>query len=213
MWRWHSGKVSALGLRVPDSKSSYTKDPPCMLQVKSYLVAKRPPVGVVWKFGEEGCQLRCRPRHLTAVRNYEVCPKIALVLPQNLHQIVSTFCSANYPLKVFALFYGHPAYSLSESHHYPGLLFSFLAFHPEHKNYYGFFPRAKCGFFPTRSISSKNSIQWLASVERWTQNPDVTQVANPTNRESPHLEIFPTSGTVSRSLVIAPGAAEEEDWK
>ncbi|GBN08687.1 hypothetical protein AVEN_203079-1, partial [Araneus ventricosus] len=41
-----------------------------LLHAKSYAVAKRPPVGVAWKFGE-GCQLRCRPRHLTVVQNYE----------------------------------------------------------------------------------------------------------------------------------------------
>ncbi|GBL78703.1 Jerky -like [Araneus ventricosus] len=34
----------------------------------------------VWR---GGCQLRCRPRHLTEVQNYEVRPKIALVLLQN----------------------------------------------------------------------------------------------------------------------------------
>ncbi|GBM45016.1 hypothetical protein AVEN_98869-1 [Araneus ventricosus] len=33
--------------------------------------ACRFPVGVAWKFGEGGCQLRCRPRHLTEVQNYE----------------------------------------------------------------------------------------------------------------------------------------------
>ncbi|GBM29959.1 hypothetical protein AVEN_167437-1 [Araneus ventricosus] len=32
---------------------------------------------------ERGCQLRCYPRHLTTVQNYEVRPKIALVLLQN----------------------------------------------------------------------------------------------------------------------------------
>ncbi|GBO45686.1 hypothetical protein AVEN_81945-1 [Araneus ventricosus] len=42
-----------------------------LLHDESYVVAKRPPVGVRRKFGE-GCQLRCRPRHLTAVQNYEV---------------------------------------------------------------------------------------------------------------------------------------------
>ncbi|GBM41672.1 hypothetical protein AVEN_46944-1 [Araneus ventricosus] len=53
-----------------------------LLHSKSYIVAKRPPVGVAWKF-EGGCQLNCRPRHLTMVQNYEVSPKIALVLLQN----------------------------------------------------------------------------------------------------------------------------------
>ncbi|GBL93895.1 hypothetical protein AVEN_153652-1 [Araneus ventricosus] len=36
---------------------------------------------------ERGCQLRCRPRHLIAIQNYEVCPKIALVLIQNGTQL------------------------------------------------------------------------------------------------------------------------------
>ncbi|GBN93017.1 hypothetical protein AVEN_141470-1 [Araneus ventricosus] len=32
-----------------------------------------------WPGLEKGCQLRCRPRHLTAVQNDDVLPKIALV--------------------------------------------------------------------------------------------------------------------------------------
>ncbi|GBO16176.1 hypothetical protein AVEN_214748-1 [Araneus ventricosus] len=32
---------------------------------------------------ERGCQLRCRPRHLIAVQNYEVRLKIVVVLHQN----------------------------------------------------------------------------------------------------------------------------------
>ncbi|GBO24807.1 hypothetical protein AVEN_180117-1 [Araneus ventricosus] len=49
----------------------------------SYIVPPGSPrwCGVeVWR---GGCQLRCRPRHLTEVQNYEVRPKIALVLLQN----------------------------------------------------------------------------------------------------------------------------------
>ncbi|GBM43124.1 hypothetical protein AVEN_148693-1 [Araneus ventricosus] len=46
-----------------------------LLHVKSYVVVS----GSL----ERGCQLRCRPRHLTEVQNYEVRPKIALVLLQN----------------------------------------------------------------------------------------------------------------------------------
>ncbi|GBO23477.1 hypothetical protein AVEN_150936-1 [Araneus ventricosus] len=49
-----------------------------LLHAKSDEVAKRPPVCVVRKFGEG-----CRPRHLTMVQNYEVRPKITLVLLQN----------------------------------------------------------------------------------------------------------------------------------
>ncbi|GBN40733.1 hypothetical protein AVEN_125519-1 [Araneus ventricosus] len=53
-----------------------------LLHTKSYAVAKRPLVSVVRKI-EKGCQLRRRPRHLTAVQNDEVRSKIALVLLQN----------------------------------------------------------------------------------------------------------------------------------
>ncbi|GBO09099.1 hypothetical protein AVEN_240814-1 [Araneus ventricosus] len=82
--RWPSARVSALG--PGDSKfpkSDSTEDPLCMRPVaRGYIVAKCPPVGVAWKFGE-GCRLGSRPRRLTAVQNYEVHPKIALVLLQN----------------------------------------------------------------------------------------------------------------------------------
>ncbi|GBM25987.1 hypothetical protein AVEN_223121-1 [Araneus ventricosus] len=42
------------GRRAPGSKPDSTEDPPCMGHVKSYVVVKRPPVGVAWKFGEGG---------------------------------------------------------------------------------------------------------------------------------------------------------------
>ncbi|GBO31227.1 hypothetical protein AVEN_16143-1 [Araneus ventricosus] len=43
-----------LGRRVLRSKSDFNEDPPCicLFQVKSYIVAKRPPTSVVWKIGE-----------------------------------------------------------------------------------------------------------------------------------------------------------------
>ncbi|GBN63787.1 hypothetical protein AVEN_246654-1 [Araneus ventricosus] len=41
-------------------------------------MTKRPPVGVAWKFGE-GVTDQVRSRHLTAVQNHEVRPKIALL--------------------------------------------------------------------------------------------------------------------------------------
>ncbi|GBO08150.1 hypothetical protein AVEN_18877-1 [Araneus ventricosus] len=43
------------GRRVPGSRPDSTEDPRvwCLLHDKSYVVAKRPPVGVAWKF-EEG---------------------------------------------------------------------------------------------------------------------------------------------------------------
>ncbi|GBL95148.1 hypothetical protein AVEN_253493-1 [Araneus ventricosus] len=40
---------------------------------------KCPPARVMPNFKEEECRLRCRPRHLTTVKNFEVFPKIALV--------------------------------------------------------------------------------------------------------------------------------------
>ncbi|GBM69419.1 hypothetical protein AVEN_183394-1, partial [Araneus ventricosus] len=42
------------GLRVPDKKPDSTEDPSCMWLVdsKSYVVVKRPPVGMAWKFAE-----------------------------------------------------------------------------------------------------------------------------------------------------------------
>ncbi|GBL61887.1 hypothetical protein AVEN_72085-1 [Araneus ventricosus] len=44
-----------------------------LLHAKSYIGLKRLPVSVVRK-----CQLRCRPRHLTVVQNYEVNPQNSL---------------------------------------------------------------------------------------------------------------------------------------
>ncbi|GBO24333.1 hypothetical protein AVEN_75119-1 [Araneus ventricosus] len=70
--RWPSRKVGVGGLQVPNPiplKIYHARG-----HVKSYVLAKRPPVGVAWKFGD-GYQLRCRPRHLTKVQNYEVRPK------------------------------------------------------------------------------------------------------------------------------------------
>ncbi|GBL80318.1 hypothetical protein AVEN_90487-1 [Araneus ventricosus] len=80
-FRGNGGLVSASGPQGSRLETRFR----CVcgpLHVKSYVVVKRPQVGVTWKFGE-GCQLRCRPRHLTAVQNYEVRPKIALVLFEN----------------------------------------------------------------------------------------------------------------------------------
>ncbi|GFW21310.1 hypothetical protein TNCV_1531351 [Trichonephila clavipes] len=61
--------VSDRGLPGHEFDPSTTKDPPCRaaMHVKSVEQLKRPPVGVVWELGE-GCQLRCRPRHLTMVQ-------------------------------------------------------------------------------------------------------------------------------------------------
>ncbi|GBM18522.1 hypothetical protein AVEN_252299-1 [Araneus ventricosus] len=63
--------------RIPCSKPDTTKDPLRMWACHTLNHAqgvKRPPVGMVWKFGE-GFRLRCRPPHLTAVQNYKVRPK------------------------------------------------------------------------------------------------------------------------------------------
>ncbi|GBO15069.1 hypothetical protein AVEN_31490-1 [Araneus ventricosus] len=49
-----------------------------LLQVRSYIGGQMPFAGVIWKFGEG--RLRCRPRHMIAVQNYNVRLKIALVL-------------------------------------------------------------------------------------------------------------------------------------
>ncbi|GBM16187.1 hypothetical protein AVEN_126452-1 [Araneus ventricosus] len=70
------------GWRVPDSKPDSIEDPLCTwacCTLNNTWGVKCPPVGVVWTFGEEGCHLRCRPLHLTAVQNDKVVPKTALV--------------------------------------------------------------------------------------------------------------------------------------
>ncbi|GBL65985.1 hypothetical protein AVEN_172410-1 [Araneus ventricosus] len=74
--RWPSGKVSGPG------KSQVRNPIPLkirrlwgMLHVKSYVVFKRRPAGVVRKLREGACRLKCRPRHLTVVQNYEACLK------------------------------------------------------------------------------------------------------------------------------------------
>nr|GBM30371.1 hypothetical protein AVEN_269452-1 [Araneus ventricosus] len=71
--RWPSGKVPAL--EPEGSKPDSTEDLSCTLNQTQGV--KRPPAGVVRKFGE-GCQLRCRL--YTVIQNYEVRPKIALML-------------------------------------------------------------------------------------------------------------------------------------
>ncbi|GBN64508.1 hypothetical protein AVEN_114426-1 [Araneus ventricosus] len=73
------------GRRVPGPRPDSTEDPPCMGPAARQIIRSGQTssrwCGVeVWR---GGCQLRCRPRHLTEVQNYEVRPKIALVLLQN----------------------------------------------------------------------------------------------------------------------------------
>ncbi|GBM33745.1 hypothetical protein AVEN_131648-1 [Araneus ventricosus] len=54
-----------------------------LLHVKSYIGGSSV-LSLVWCGSlERGCQLRCRPRHLTAIQKYEVRLQIALVLVQN----------------------------------------------------------------------------------------------------------------------------------
>ncbi|GBM28137.1 hypothetical protein AVEN_224194-1 [Araneus ventricosus] len=73
------------GRRAPGSRPDSTEDPPCMGPAARYIIRSGQTssrwCGVEVRRG--GCQLRCRPRHLTEVQNYEVRPKIALVLLQN----------------------------------------------------------------------------------------------------------------------------------
>ncbi|GBN90589.1 hypothetical protein AVEN_180277-1 [Araneus ventricosus] len=72
------------GERIPGSKPDSTEEPQCK-RVWLKLNPSGPNVlPLVWCGSlERGCKLRCRPRHLTTVQNYEVCPKIPLVLIQN----------------------------------------------------------------------------------------------------------------------------------
>ncbi|GBO46702.1 hypothetical protein AVEN_95959-1 [Araneus ventricosus] len=73
------------GRRVPDTKPDSTEDPLCIGPVARQII-RSGQTSSRW-CGVEACsggyQLRCRPRHLTAVQNYEVRPKIAFVLLQN----------------------------------------------------------------------------------------------------------------------------------
>ncbi|GBL87641.1 hypothetical protein AVEN_165239-1 [Araneus ventricosus] len=79
--QWPNGKVSTGELQARNPIPQKICRVWGLLHVKS-VVTKRPPTGVVGSL-ERGCQLRCRSRHLTAVQNDEVRPKIALVLLQN----------------------------------------------------------------------------------------------------------------------------------
>ncbi|GBM48342.1 hypothetical protein AVEN_37800-1 [Araneus ventricosus] len=64
------------GRRVAGPKPDSTEDPPCMGPVARQIIrsgqtSSRWCGWLVWR---GGCQLRHRPRHLTAVQNYEVRP-------------------------------------------------------------------------------------------------------------------------------------------
>ncbi|GBO17088.1 hypothetical protein AVEN_4585-1 [Araneus ventricosus] len=77
--RWPSSKVSP---RAPGPIPLKNRSVLRLFHVNSYA---RNQTSSCWYGAEawrKGCQLRCRPRHLTAVQNYEVRPKIALALLQ-----------------------------------------------------------------------------------------------------------------------------------
>ncbi|GBN61817.1 hypothetical protein AVEN_137510-1 [Araneus ventricosus] len=67
------------GWRIQGSKPDSTEDKMGLMQAKSER-RRSNVLSVVWK---RRYQLMCRPCHLTAVQNYEVSPKVALVLLQN----------------------------------------------------------------------------------------------------------------------------------
>ncbi|GFS96240.1 transposon Tf2-9 polyprotein [Trichonephila clavipes] len=64
-------KVSGRGWPCHEFDPSTTKDPPCraVMHVKSVESSNVRYGVIVWR---RECQLRCRPRHLTMVQNYEV---------------------------------------------------------------------------------------------------------------------------------------------
>ncbi|GBM11345.1 hypothetical protein AVEN_13575-1 [Araneus ventricosus] len=76
--RWPSGKIWALGVegfQVRNPIPLKIRRVCDLFNFKSYIRLKRPPVGVVRKFGEEGSQIRCRPLRLPAAQNYKA-PKL-----------------------------------------------------------------------------------------------------------------------------------------
>ncbi|GBL80362.1 hypothetical protein AVEN_92272-1 [Araneus ventricosus] len=79
-------KSGSRGQSVSGSKPDSTEEPPYKrvwcTSSSSGPTGKCPADGMARMFGE-GYQLRCRPRHQSAVENYEVRPKMVLVLLQN----------------------------------------------------------------------------------------------------------------------------------
>ncbi|GBL74700.1 hypothetical protein AVEN_243582-1 [Araneus ventricosus] len=73
------------GWSIPGSKPDSTEQPPCTGPLARQIIRRESNVlSLVWCGSlERWCQLRCRPRHLTVVQNYDVRPKIALVLLQS----------------------------------------------------------------------------------------------------------------------------------
>ncbi|GBM47516.1 hypothetical protein AVEN_202707-1, partial [Araneus ventricosus] len=69
---WPSGKVSVSEPEGSRLKTRFHRRSPVFVGLRHAQsdMIQRPSVGVVWKLREGECQLRCRPRHLTAVQNY-----------------------------------------------------------------------------------------------------------------------------------------------
>ncbi|GBN73996.1 hypothetical protein AVEN_193517-1, partial [Araneus ventricosus] len=77
--RWPSGKIPTSNRMVAGSKPDSAEDPPCMGPaarkiIRSGRMPSRLCSAEVWRGG---------PRHLTAVQNDDVRPKIPLLLLQN----------------------------------------------------------------------------------------------------------------------------------
>ncbi|GBN23594.1 hypothetical protein AVEN_50876-1 [Araneus ventricosus] len=70
------------GGRAPGSKPDSTEEPSCCGPVACQIIRKGPNVLPLVCCGslERGCQFSYHPRHRIAVQNYDVRPKIALVL-------------------------------------------------------------------------------------------------------------------------------------
>ncbi|GBM43782.1 hypothetical protein AVEN_109633-1 [Araneus ventricosus] len=78
--RWPSGKVSTAGTKGSRLETQFQgifAVYVALVRAKSDVLVKPPPPGVVRKFREEECQLRCRSRHLSSAQNYEMRPRIA----------------------------------------------------------------------------------------------------------------------------------------
>ncbi|GBM21622.1 hypothetical protein AVEN_172474-1 [Araneus ventricosus] len=73
-----SGLVGWSRLRAGGSKPDSTEDPPCMCVWCVLNLSRGPDIIPLVSCGslERGCQLKSRPRNLTAVQNYEVRSKI-----------------------------------------------------------------------------------------------------------------------------------------
>ncbi|GBM03599.1 hypothetical protein AVEN_229195-1 [Araneus ventricosus] len=76
--------------RVLASEQDSTEEPSCK-RVWCTLNPSGPNVlPLVWKFGE-GCQLGCRPRHLSAIQKYEVFPKNGSCVGSNWYVNITKF--------------------------------------------------------------------------------------------------------------------------